>query len=136
MFEIAKFAITGFQELGEGRLEALFVAEQRHGRFYPAGQVRFGFAGRGLWHELDARRTGSATKRIVPIAPAIAASIKFFGRYKSGLIRDGVLLAIEGESAAAPAPSGGVWDCDSDGVVAAFDDDLRGFNPKSGLTVR
>jgi hypothetical protein len=33
--------ITGFQELGEGRLEALFVAEERSGDLAYAGQVRF-----------------------------------------------------------------------------------------------
>ena len=45
----------------------------------------------------------------------MAAQIKFFGRYKRGAIRDGVLLAID----AAPRPT--AWCCDSDEVVAAFD---------------
>ena len=47
--ETGVFVITGFQELGEGRLEALFVAEERGGDLAYAGQVRFGFAGKGLW---------------------------------------------------------------------------------------
>src|ERR1041384_1186497 len=51
--EIGLFAITGFSELGEGRLEAIFVAEARDGELRPAGQVRFGFAGKRLWHTLD-----------------------------------------------------------------------------------
>ena len=33
------FAITGFAELGEGRLEAIYVAEERAGELVPAGQV-------------------------------------------------------------------------------------------------
>src|SRR4051812_22128786 len=41
------FAITGFSELREGRLEAIYVAEERDGVLYPAGQVRFGLAGKG-----------------------------------------------------------------------------------------
>jgi ATP-dependent DNA ligase len=48
------FVITGFQELGEGRVEALFVAEERDGDLAYAGQVRFGFAGKGLWASLTA----------------------------------------------------------------------------------
>jgi hypothetical protein len=49
-------AITGFSELGEGRLEAVYVAEERGGALRPAGQVRFGFAGKRLWHVLDRLR--------------------------------------------------------------------------------
>jgi bifunctional non-homologous end joining protein LigD len=45
-----EFIITGFVEIGVGRLEALAVAEERaHGDLVPAGQVGFGLAGRGLW---------------------------------------------------------------------------------------
>jgi hypothetical protein len=88
-------SVIGFQELGEGRLQALYVAEDRDGQLHPAGQVRFGSAGRGLWAELDARRAGAAMKGIVPIEPFMPVQIKFFGRYKGGAIRDGVLLSIE-----------------------------------------
>jgi len=119
VFETAPFVIVGFQELGEGRLEALHVAEERDGRFYPAGQVRFGFAGRGLWGDLDQRRTGPATSGIFPIAPVLPAEIKFFGRFKGGSIRDGVLLTI-GASPPARAAVAGAWSCDSDDAVAAF----------------
>ena len=45
----------------------------------------------------------------------MSADIKFFGRYKGGAIRDGVLMAID----AAPRPT--AWCCDSDEAVAAFD---------------
>src|SRR4051794_14728507 len=62
--ETGLFAITGFSELGEGRLEAIYVAEERDGAFHPAGQVRFGFAGKGLWHIVDKLRAGSPCKGI------------------------------------------------------------------------
>ena len=116
--EIGEFIVTGFQELGEGRLEALHVAEERDGRFYPAGQVRFGFAGRGLWNELDSRRAGAAVSGVFPIAPVMPATVKFFGRYKRGAIRDGVLIPIRDVSV---KPATARWSCDSDAVVAAFD---------------
>jgi len=91
------FVITGFQELGERRLEALFVAEERNGDFAYAGQVRFGFVGKGLWSELDRLRAGPSKKGVVPIEPVLGASIRFFGRHKGGgFIRDGVLLALIG----------------------------------------
>jgi ATP-dependent DNA ligase len=61
-FETGVFAITGFQELGEGRLEAIYVAEDRAGGLRPAGQVRFGFAGKGLWDKLDRLRAGPVRK--------------------------------------------------------------------------
>jgi hypothetical protein len=44
--QTARFIITGFQELGEGRLEAVHVAEEIGGRLLPAREVGFGFAGR------------------------------------------------------------------------------------------
>jgi hypothetical protein len=59
-----------------------------------AGQVRFGFAGKGLWSELDRLRAGPSRKGVVPIEPVLRASIKFFGRDKGGFIRDGVLLTL------------------------------------------
>ena len=92
--ETGVFVITGFQELGEGRLEALFVAEERNGDLAYAGQVRFGFARRGLWSELDKLRAGPSRKGVVPIEPVLRAEIKFFGRHQGGLIRDGVLLTM------------------------------------------
>jgi bifunctional non-homologous end joining protein LigD len=93
------FAITGFSELGEGRLDAVYVTEARDGILYPAGQVRFGFAGKGLWHLLDERRAGPARKDIVPVRLGLVADIKFFGRHKGGWIRDGVMLSIQEASA-------------------------------------
>ena len=58
-----------------------------------AGQVRFGFAGKGLWSELDRLRAGLPRKGVVPIEPVLRANIKYFGR-RGRFIRDGVLLAL------------------------------------------
>jgi len=97
--ETGIFAITGFSELGDGKLDAVYVAEARDGVLCPAGQVRFGFAGKGLWHLLDQRRAGIAEKGVVPVWLGLVADIKFFGRHKGGWIRDGVILSLaEGEN--------------------------------------
>jgi bifunctional non-homologous end joining protein LigD len=45
--EFGEFVIIGFEELGEGRLEAVYVAEEIDGDLRPAGQIRYGFAGKG-----------------------------------------------------------------------------------------
>jgi hypothetical protein len=58
----------------------------------PAGQVRFGFARRGLWGVLAQLRCGEPVKGVIPVHPALMAEIKFYGRHKGGSIRDGVLL--------------------------------------------
>ena len=92
--ETGEFIVTGFQELGEGRLEALFVAEERNGDLAYAGQVRFGFAGKGLWATLNSLRAGPSRNGVVPIEPMLRANVKFFGRHKRGFIRDGVLLTL------------------------------------------
>src|SRR5207248_6075498 len=49
--EMGVFAITGFSELGDGKLDAVYVAEARDGVLCPAGQVRF-FVVKGLWFVL------------------------------------------------------------------------------------
>ena len=36
-----RFVITAFEELGPGRIEAVYVAEEIAGDLVPAGQVRF-----------------------------------------------------------------------------------------------
>ena len=92
--ESGVFAITGFSELGEGRLDAVYVAEARDGVLRPAGQVRFGFADKGLWHVLDRLRAGPPRKGVIPVRLGLVAEIKFFGRHKAGWIRDGVILSL------------------------------------------
>jgi len=88
---------TTCTEVGVGRLEALALAEERApGDLVPAGQVRFGLAGKGLWQALDLIRAGPADRAgFVPVKPMLTATIKHFGRFKSGnAIRDGVLIGM------------------------------------------
>ena len=68
------------------------VAGEAH--VHPRGQVRFGLAGKGLWHTLDGLRAGPVQKGFIPVQLGLLAEVKFFGRYKAGWIRDGVLLSI------------------------------------------
>ena len=123
--EPGEFVITGFEELGEGRLEAVYVAEEIAGTLKPSGQIRFGFAGKGLWGELDALRSGPAHKGIIPVTRTLRARVKFFGRYKHGAIRDGVILSLQSEAPARRSAQRqrhqAVWSCDSDEVIAAFE---------------
>ena len=82
--------ITGYIER-----EAVAVAELRDGVLVPAGLVKFGLAGKGLWRRLDALRAGpSARFGVVPVHPELIAGVRYFGRYRTGWIRDGVLLSI------------------------------------------
>jgi bifunctional non-homologous end joining protein LigD len=119
--QVGRFAITGFQELGEARLGAVHVAEEIEGKLAPAGQVRYGFAGKGLWSELDALRCGPANKGVVQVTPGLCAEIKYSGRHKGGFIR-GVILSVRQEAVGLVAPvEPRPWSCDSDEVVAAFE---------------
>jgi hypothetical protein len=82
--------ITGYVER-----EAVAVAELRDGVLVPAGLVKFGLAGKGLWRRLDPLRSGPETRSgIVPVRPELVAAVRHFGRYRSGAIRDGVLLSV------------------------------------------
>src|SRR5437764_12038488 len=71
--QTGEFVITGFEELGEGRREAVYVAEEIGGALKPAGRIQFGFAGKGLWSDLDALRSGPARRGIVPVEPMLRA---------------------------------------------------------------
>jgi bifunctional non-homologous end joining protein LigD len=74
-----RFILTGFQELGPGRLEALHVAEDRDGELVAAGQVRFGFAGKGLWATLDELRACPVGRNgVVPVEPCVDAPREVF----------------------------------------------------------
>ena len=92
--ETGVFAITGFSELGDGKLDAVYVAEACDGVLCQAGQVRFSVS-KGLWHLLDERRAGPAKNGVVPVWLRLVADIKFFGRHKGGSIRDGVILSVQ-----------------------------------------
>ena len=51
--------------------------------------------GKGLWHRLRRLRDGLPTRKgFVPVRPELVAEVKFFGRYRAGWIRDGVLLSV------------------------------------------
>jgi ATP-dependent DNA ligase len=91
--EIGTFVVTGFKELSPLRLEALRVAEERDGALVDAGEVRFGFTGKGLWSTLDPLRAGGGSRDgVVPVRSEIKVKVKFFGRHKGGAIRDGVVI--------------------------------------------
>jgi ATP-dependent DNA ligase len=94
VFSTGLFVIIGFGVLALGRLEAVYVAEERNGRLIPAGTVQFGLANKGLLAILDRLRTGPAERDIVPVRPELAAEVKYFGRIGRGFIRDGVLLGL------------------------------------------
>ena len=48
-----------------------------------------------LWQRLEPLRAGLASRAgVVPVRPELVAGVKFFGRYRSGAIRDGVLLSV------------------------------------------
>src|ERR1051325_7872957 len=64
--ETAVFTITGFSELGDRKLDAVYVAEARDGVLCPAGQVRF-FVSKGLWHLLNERGAGPAKNGSLPV---------------------------------------------------------------------
>jgi hypothetical protein len=60
----------------------------------------------------------------------LPAEIKFFGRYKAGFIRDGVLLAIEHEEPArAPAGAARAWGCDAEWLSLLSILKYRSYDP-------
>jgi bifunctional non-homologous end joining protein LigD len=89
--ESAAFVITGYI-----KREAVAVAEWRDGELVPAGLVKFGLVGKELWSRLGPLCAGPASRSgVIPVRPELVAGVKFFGRYRTGWIRDGVLLAVE-----------------------------------------
>jgi hypothetical protein len=60
----------------------------------PAGEVHFG-VGRALREALEAIRLAPMPGgRRVPVRPILTAEIKYFGRHRNGMIRDGVVQAV------------------------------------------
>lgn len=54
-----------------------------------------GLAGKELWRRLDPLRAGAANRAdLIPVRPKLVAAVRFFGRYRTGWIRDGVLLSV------------------------------------------
>jgi len=75
----------------------------RGARRRPVGQVRTGFGGKGLWPALDALRAGPVRKGgHISVRLGLMAKVKYFGRFKGGYIRDGVILLLAGRSASSP----------------------------------
>jgi hypothetical protein len=61
----------------------------------PARTVKFGLGDRGVWQRLVPQRDGPETwSGLIPVRPELIAEVKFFGRYRGGWIRDGVLLSV------------------------------------------
>jgi bifunctional non-homologous end joining protein LigD len=94
VFSTGLFVITGFGVLAQGRLNAVYLAEEHRGGLIPAGTVQFGLARKGLLDILDRLRDGPAEQDIVPVRPELTAEVKYFGRIGRGFIRDGVLLGL------------------------------------------
>jgi hypothetical protein len=79
---------------GRLRIERL-IAQLPHGALVPAELVKFCLAGKDLWQQLDQLRAGPETRSgVVPVRPELVAAVRYFGRYRSGAIRDGVLLSV------------------------------------------
>jgi bifunctional non-homologous end joining protein LigD len=99
--ETGRFVVTGFAELGPGRLDAVYVAELRDANLMPAGGVRFGLAGKGLWRRLNLLRDGPPPPQsrsipaVVPVHPELVVEIRYFGRIGGDHLRDGVVLAVQ-----------------------------------------
>lgn len=88
--ETGALLITGFVER-----EVVAVVELKVGVLVPGGLIKFGLAGKGLWRRLNPLRDGPASRAgIIPVRPELIGGVKFFVRYRSGAIRDGVLLAV------------------------------------------
>jgi hypothetical protein len=78
-----------------GYIERVAVAELGDGQLVPAGLAKFGLAGKDLWSRLDRLRAGPASRDgFVPVRPELVTDVKYFRRYRSGWIRDGVLLSV------------------------------------------
>ena len=92
--EVGKFVITGFRDLTPGEIEAITVAEIIDDKLTPVGEVQFG-VGRGLRKMLETIRLPARPgSRRVSVRPVLGAEIKYFGRHRNGMIRDGVVRAV------------------------------------------
>jgi bifunctional non-homologous end joining protein LigD len=89
--EVAEFVITGFRDSEPGTIEAVSVADPE--TLQAQGEVQFG-VGRRLRELLQEIRIEERGRRAVAVRPVLKARVKFFGRHRSGAIRDGVLQAV------------------------------------------
>jgi bifunctional non-homologous end joining protein LigD len=89
--ETASFTVIGYEAPAPGEIEALLVAERRDNAWSAAGRVPFGIS-KAMLEVLAPLRKGEAVRGRVTVAPEIEVRVRYFGRYRNGLIRDGVLL--------------------------------------------
>jgi bifunctional non-homologous end joining protein LigD len=91
------FVVTGYRESAPGALEAVRIAELIEGKLCDAGEVRIGVGRRLLETLRQIRAPGRATVgngNVTPVRPELALEVKYFGRHRSGVIRDGVIRSI------------------------------------------
>jgi ATP-dependent DNA ligase len=91
------FVVTGYRESAPGALEAVRIAELIEGKLCDAGEVRIGVGRRLLETLRQIRAPGRATVgngNVTPLRPELALEVKYFGRHRSGVIRDGVIRSI------------------------------------------
>jgi hypothetical protein len=81
-------------DITPGTIEAVAVAEVIGDKLLPAGEVQFG-VGRRLREVLEAIRLDPRPQGCrVPVRSVLGAEVKFFGRHRNGMIRDGVVQAV------------------------------------------
>ena len=86
--------IGKFVRCHTGEIKAVTVAEVIDDKLLPAGEVQFG-VGRGLRKVLETIRLDTRSgRRRVPVRPVLGAEVKYFGRHRNGMIRDGVVRAV------------------------------------------
>jgi hypothetical protein len=69
--------------------------ELQDGVLVPTGPVKFGLAGKELWRRLGGLRAGPETRSgLVLVRPTLVAGVRYFAGYRTGWIRDGVLLSV------------------------------------------
>ena len=89
--ETGAFVITGYVDR-----EMIAVAELKDDMLRLAGTVKFGLANKDLWPRLYRLRGGpEARSGMIPVRPELVAAVRYFGRYRTGWIRDGVLLKVD-----------------------------------------
>jgi bifunctional non-homologous end joining protein LigD len=88
--ETGAFVINGYVER-----EMIAVAELKDDKLVFAGTVKFGLGDKDLWRRIERLRAGPETRSgMIPVRPELVAAARYFGRYRTGWIRDGVLLSV------------------------------------------
>jgi ATP-dependent DNA ligase len=84
--ETAAFVITGYIEG-----EAVSRSPSGATACWCPPLVKFGLGVKDLWQRLEPLRAGPASRGgLVPVRPELVVGVKYFGRYRTGAIRDGV----------------------------------------------